>query len=207
MKPATQTEITRSFWALFLDSTVEKDGHVPGFRAAWNRMSEFAQQQADRYCHFTWVKIQRAGRDPDECIAAGVAALREQIRLYRPPAEAPADPAYTAFRIALVQRILDEKLKPIEVARILEAEADRFPQVTVEECVAYREMGERWQPWSGQRISEEDRGFWGRHVLQDRREKQSAREARDAMLRVLIPNEESMPMPQAEDVPPEPERS
>lgn len=207
MKLDTHESVTRQFWAVYLDTEVGKEGQVPGFAAWWRSATDYARQQVARYCHFAWVKIQRDGRDAEECIGSGVRAVREQLRLYRAPAEIPADPAYTAFRIALVQRILDEKLKPIEVARILEAEADRFPQVTVEECVAYREMGERWQPWSGQRISEEDRGFWGRHVLQDRREKQSAREARDAMLRVLIPNEESMPMPQAEDVPPEPERS
>jgi hypothetical protein len=82
-------ELTRRFWALYIGSKVEKDGQVLGFRAFWDRMTDHAHQEADRYCHWPWRKIQRDGRDPDECIAAGVRTLREALRLYQARPEPP----------------------------------------------------------------------------------------------------------------------
>ena len=81
----SKDNVTRAFWATFLDSEVKKDGQVPGFSRFYDAADEWTQNQCDRYCYWTWIKIQRDNRDPDECIEAGVKALREQLNLYVPP--------------------------------------------------------------------------------------------------------------------------
>jgi hypothetical protein len=97
-------ELIRRFWAVYIGSKVERDGQVPGFRAFWDRMTPHAQKEADRYCHWAWRKILRDGRDDDECIASGVRALREALRLYRAQPE-PPPPSVESVR-ALVRTIL-----------------------------------------------------------------------------------------------------
>lgn len=57
----------------------------------------------------------------------------------------PSRTMYAAFRMALIQRVLAESLKPIEVAQILEASANGYPEVTLEECRRYRQMGDAWR--------------------------------------------------------------
>ena len=47
------------------------------------------------------------------------------------------DPAYAAFRMELVRRVLDG-VSPEDVADLLEVERDRFPQITQAEIDSYR---------------------------------------------------------------------
>lgn len=90
MKLDSHDNVLRQFIALFIGSTVRKDGQVPGFDAWWRTASDFAREQVYNCAEWCWTKVERDGRDPDECIASGVSYAREQIRLYRPPAEPTA---------------------------------------------------------------------------------------------------------------------
>lgn len=90
-------DITRSFWALLMGGKISADGQIPGFRKFWNKLTPWAQRECDRYAHWTWRKIERDGRDVDECIAEGVHALRIQLAdeppevVYPPPSSADVD--------------------------------------------------------------------------------------------------------------------
>jgi hypothetical protein len=144
MRLESQANVTRQFWAIFLDSEVAKDGQVKGFQDWQREATAEAQREGARYCCFAWVKIKRDRRDPEECIATGVRALRDRLSRLPPPQEAHSNLAYAAFRFDLIQRILDENLMPIEVARLLEAAADKFPEITVEECTNLRNQNDVW---------------------------------------------------------------
>jgi len=150
-------EIVRKFWTVFLGVQPDKSGNVPGFRQAWNAMSEWAQRRADNYCYWTTVKIGRDGRAEDECISAGVAALRAELK-WEPPAQKRSHPEYAKFRFEIINRILTEHLKPVDVAKLLEDNLDRFPflvqpgvRSVYHECVRYRQMGDKWESWESPR--------------------------------------------------------
>lgn len=144
----TDDDIIRKFWATFLDSKVDTLGTVAGFRSWWDHANDWERKQADIHASAVVTKVRRDGRNQDECIAAGAAALRRALA--NPPApELPSRPEYARFRIELLARIGAESLLPIQVARILESAADRFPEITYEECRRYREMNDVWQPWDG----------------------------------------------------------
>jgi len=55
------------------------------------------------------------------------------------------DQDYGRFRLALVVRILEERLTPAAVVALLERAADAYPQIDYEECVRLRSMGEVWR--------------------------------------------------------------
>jgi len=146
-------EVTRKFWAVFLGVQVGKDGKVPGFRHAWDKLSPWAKAKADAHCRWTAIKIERDGRDEDECITAGVAALRAELK-WEPPPQKRSHPEYAKFRFEIIDRVLTEHLKPFQVAKLLEDNIDRFPFLTdtevqsvYHECVRYRQMGDKWQAW------------------------------------------------------------
>lgn len=189
MEAKSHGEVVSAFWALFLGSEVAKDGQVKGYQTWCRAASEFAEQEAHRCAEWCWIKIERDGRDPDECIAAGVRYARDSIRRYQAPAEETPDPEYSAFRMSLIHRIMEEKLKPIEVARILESAADRFPLITLQECTLLRAMGDWWTP------EEKPPTWWDRHVLQERKEKQMLREDRWKWMKHFFPDETEMPTP------------
>lgn len=67
------------FWAAFLDSRVKADGQVPGFSNWVSTHSRQAVDTAERYADACVTKITRDRREPDECIAAGVRALRSKL--------------------------------------------------------------------------------------------------------------------------------
>lgn len=82
--------------------------------------------------------------------------MRPDIRLV-PKEESPprkidwgtrARQGYADFRMALIQRILSDKLNPTQVADILSDAADEHSEITYAECRRYREMGESWLPWN-----------------------------------------------------------
>ena len=50
--------------------------------------------------------------------------------------------AYDQFRMALIQRILDEKLTPNQVAEVLESEG--FGTLCWDEIAEYRKRGDHW---------------------------------------------------------------
>lgn len=56
-----------------------------------------------------------------------------------------ADQEYGRFRGQLLARVFDEKLTPTQVAGILGEAAERFPQITYDECRRLREMGDVWR--------------------------------------------------------------
>lgn len=68
---------------------VAKDGQVKGFRQAWDKMTPEARALCDRYERAAVTKIDRDGRDPDECIASSVKACRRELSLM-----VPATPIY-----------------------------------------------------------------------------------------------------------------
>jgi len=82
-----RAEIRRRFWATFLGSKVQSDGQVPGLRRWHDGATRFAQDLASLYANSCALKVERDGRDPDECIQAGVTALRAELRRYVPPEE------------------------------------------------------------------------------------------------------------------------
>lgn len=74
-------DITRHFWARLMGSQVNADGQVPGFDSYWKSLSAEARQRCDLFAWAARAKIRRDGRDPDECISAGVDALRPVLEL------------------------------------------------------------------------------------------------------------------------------
>ncbi|MGQ0721007.1 MAG: hypothetical protein ACT4PE_05465 [Candidatus Eiseniibacteriota bacterium] len=91
-------EIVRDFWAVYIGSTVESDGTVTRFREFWDRMTPESQAAADRFAYWTAVKCIRDGRSRDECVTAGIRALREHLRLMQPPNDVrPSVPAVRAL--------------------------------------------------------------------------------------------------------------
>jgi hypothetical protein len=147
-------EVIRRFWSLFLNAPIASDGSVKGFREAWNKLSPWAQRQCDLYAEAAFAKLERGGREMDECIAAGVKALRERLLEEPPPSSRPR-PEYARFRVELIGRIIEQDLTPTAVAEILEAAADRFPEIHYSECVGLRQQGDVWQPLSGPRLTPE----------------------------------------------------
>lgn len=135
----------RQFWAAFLESRVERDGDVPGFADWWAGATEWARKTAGRYCS----RAVLSGGGEDE-IGVAVVGLRAALRF--PPTEQRSDHAYGLFRLQVIQDIFSKGLKPIDVAQILESAADKFPQITYEECRRYREMNDIWQPWVGPQL-------------------------------------------------------
>ena len=59
--------------------------------------------------------------------------------------------AYAKFRFELVQRILGERMTPLQVASYLDAQREQFVQLPHasntmrREAILYREMGETWE--------------------------------------------------------------
>ena len=134
------------FWALFLDSSVEKD-RVPGVDDWWNKASREEREQAERYAIACVAKIERDKRDSDECIAAAVEALRQKIAFL--PKDEYQRPEYMRFRLGLLDRIRGENLRPFEVAAVLEQARNDFPEIDQRETDAFQAMGTVWQPWRG----------------------------------------------------------
>ena len=86
----TCDKIIRKFWSAFLGEKLDSDGQIPG-AARWRQMnSGWAEREADRYCAAVCSKVLR-GRDEDECIASGVAALK--VRLNGAPREETRPPS------------------------------------------------------------------------------------------------------------------
>lgn len=150
---ANRDDVIRQFWSEFLSLPVEKDGQIKGLRRIRNEMPQEHQRGADRYAESCWMKIERDGREPVECVASGVEALRRELRSNPDPEpERRGEDGYTRFRNDLIQRIREEHLTPLAVAQTLESAADVFPQVELAECRRLREMGEHWQPIYGNPI-------------------------------------------------------
>lgn len=84
-------DIRRQFWAVFLGSKVASDGQVPGFSRWWDQADDWQRHQGTRYADACLAKIERDHRDAEECVAAGVAAFRETLRLYVPKQRVPVD--------------------------------------------------------------------------------------------------------------------
>lgn len=143
-------DVIREFWALFLDSKVGKDNQVPGFRRAWDTLGPQAQHTADLYAESCWIKIQRDHRDPDECIAFGVAALRLVLE-HQGHESTPLRPRpeYVAFRKGLVERIRSEHLTPEQVGHILMDAADQFHEIERDEIERLIRAGKDWLVASG----------------------------------------------------------
>ena len=102
----------RAFWALFLDSEVKADGQVPGFADWWDKADEWQRYQADCHARACAIKIERDHRDPDECIASGVASLRESFRLYIPPKRHTVSTAEVVELVGTMTRALGWKDSP-----------------------------------------------------------------------------------------------
>lgn len=66
------------------------------------------------------------------------------VEQYRRDHERRSRPEYAAYRMALINRILAEGLTPLQVARDLEANADRFYEITLEEVRLLRYHDQRW---------------------------------------------------------------
>src|SRR3990172_4719766 len=102
-KTHSKADLQRLWWARFLDSRVEKDGQVKGFRAAWDAMTPQARHTCDRFEAWTLIKISRDHRDPNECVAASVKACRSELQLAIPSTTSRPDPAQVQ---RLVQTII-----------------------------------------------------------------------------------------------------
>ena len=78
-------DVVRKFWAGFLGSKVAKDGQVSGFSQWWEQAQPWQRSQAQRYAEACWTKIDQDRREPDECIAAGIAAFKYRLEHGRDP--------------------------------------------------------------------------------------------------------------------------
>lgn len=107
MDDRERDDLVRRFWATFLGSTVDANGDVPGFQAWQQQHDSWERDEADRYCHWAWRKIDRDRRDPDECIASGVRALKEQLSLYRPAQERPS-----VQEVAQIIKVIKDHMEP-----------------------------------------------------------------------------------------------
>jgi len=56
----------------------------------------------------------------------------------------PMTEEYAAFRIELINKVMSEGLTPVQVADLLEDAADKFKEITYQECRAFRSMGDKW---------------------------------------------------------------
>lgn len=103
-KPSPQGSLERRWWSLFLDGAeIAKDGSVKGWKAAWDRMTPEAQAVCNRYQCWALVKIDRDGRDADECLSSSVKACRRELTRIVP--SAPVYPQVEAVK-KLVTTIL-----------------------------------------------------------------------------------------------------
>lgn len=141
---ATLDDVQRRFFASLLGGELRKDGSLPGFAEALRKWSEHKVALAQHYAWAAWRKITRDGREPDECIAAAVVAFEQRIALEDQPTT-QSRPEYAAFRMALIQRILDERLLPRQVAIILEGRAEHYPEISYDEVLSLRRMGDEWK--------------------------------------------------------------
>lgn len=139
-------EVVREFWAAFLDSEVEKDGQVKGYRAWWDRADDdlrAALIAAERDC---WRRF-RGGVALDDAVADTVSEVRSYLRHRKPPR--PVRPEYMRYRLALADRVREENLRPFEVAALLEQAMTQHSEILSAELAAYRSMGEVWHEWRG----------------------------------------------------------
>lgn len=81
----SDADYRRSFWALFLGSTVQKDGQVPGFSRWYDSATPWVREEATSVAYWAAIKIGRGDRDPDECLASGVRHLRSRIHMHQGP--------------------------------------------------------------------------------------------------------------------------
>jgi hypothetical protein len=110
-------DVRRRFWAMFLDSAVQSDGQVPGFSAWWDRADDHQRRAAQRYASSAALKIERDHRDPDECLAAGVSALRDWMRYYLPPQSvAPPPPEEVRELMTILAKRLGWPSRPAPTA-------------------------------------------------------------------------------------------
>lgn len=79
-----------------------------------------------------------------------------------------SSPDYAKFRFALLQRVLNESLLPVQVADILEAERPKFPQIQRSEIETYRSWNDVWDFYPGTHD-------YGRPLSEEAKEKTRAR--------------------------------
>lgn len=105
----SRSDHIRKFFALFLGSSVSKDGSVKGFSEWASRASEPVLRAAINHSFWSSVKIQRDHRDEDECTAAGVRSLRVTIQSIVPPEQISPDQAARNFEVirCLIARSLN----------------------------------------------------------------------------------------------------
>jgi hypothetical protein len=139
----TEQDVVRSFWARELESKVSSDGSVLGFAAWWSKATPHARRRGSAYALACARKVLNEKREVNECIAAGVAAFRMELRMQR-MAESAKDPEYGKFRFGLIDQILVDGLRPFEVAAMLDQKHDVFPEIRDDEIDEYREWGEVW---------------------------------------------------------------
>lgn len=87
-----------------------------------------------------WTNMKQSQRQDKPHRMVPVTEVLEQRRREGPRSR----PEYARFRLGLMQRVLDQQLKPLDVARELEAAADRFYEIDVDECRLLRHWDQRW---------------------------------------------------------------
>lgn len=100
MKPE---DVRRRFVAVFLGGDVKSDGRVPGFGRWYDKATPYAREQLERYSYLCGLRHERGDpRSVDDLVAAGVMALREQLR-YAPTETRPddlwADPSQAGMHV------------------------------------------------------------------------------------------------------------
>lgn len=132
----TDSDLRRLWWALFLDSKVEADGQIRGF-------SEWCQAQGDdAYALISAIpqwcveKIRRDGRDPEECLRAGIRYARQSLAMRMRPA-AYAEPTHAevgALIDMLAERLSWDKAGPVAasgLAAMLRAQRAEWAPLTL----------------------------------------------------------------------------
>jgi len=170
----TRAEITRAFWAQFLDAKIEKDGQIKGWRRWWDAQDDNTRAFADRVERDLRFDIVR-GMNQDDAITDAVVKLQDFVRDYRPPENERSRVEYAEYRFGLIQSIFKHRWNPSQVADILAAAMKDFPEITQAEIDSYRSMGDRWRPENGQF----DPDWWERDGSPDAKQRVALERSRE----------------------------